>query len=201
MRRVHMVLAVIAVVLGALGLVPAASASSIEYGAPGWWNYHRPADYATVKSNTYVTLPDGTPIHCVLAQPAKNGVAARGRFPALIEEYLPYGGVGVLGDLPGGDDFWADHGYVAMSCDIRGTGLSGGVWKGLLSPQENRDNYYLLEWMRHQPWSNGRLGQMGGSYGGMTSMRVASGAVLAEPAPPSFDGAGAEAGAVAGFSS
>jgi hypothetical protein len=158
------------IVLGfcALGLAGTATAA-----APGWWNYNRPAQYTTVKSNVYVTMPDGTPIHCVLAQPAKDGGAVRGRFPALMEEYLPYGGLTATNDLPG-DDFWADHGYVGMSCDIRGTGLSGGVWEGLLSTQENRDNYNLLEWMRKQPWSNGRLGQMGGSYGGMTTMRVAS---------------------------
>ncbi len=174
MRRAHITATVLAVVLGALWLSAGAGASSIRFGAPAWWSYNRPADYTAVTSNIYVTLPDGTPIHCLLAQPAKNGAAAPGRFPALMEEYLPYGGVGLLGDVPGGDDFWADHGYVTTSCDIRGTGLSGGVWQGLLSAQENRDNYYLLEWMRHQPWSNGRVGQLGGSYGGMTSMRVAA---------------------------
>lgn len=174
MGRVNAWIAIATVVAGMLVLAGAAPAAPIVYGAPAWWSYNRPADYTTVTSNIYVTMPDATPIHCLLAQPAKNGVAASGRFPALIEEYLPYGGVGALGDLPGGDDFWADHGYVAMSCDVRGTGLSGGVWQGLLSAQENQDNYDLLEWMRRQPWSNGRLGQMGGSYGGMTSMRVAS---------------------------
>jgi hypothetical protein len=167
MRRFHVPVAVLGFVW-ALGLAATANAA-----APAWWSYNRPADYTTVKSNVYVTMPDGTPIHCVQAQPAKNGVAVPGRFPALMEEYLPYGGLTASNDLPG-DDFWADHGYVGMSCDIRGTGLSGGVWEGLLSAQENRDNYDLLEWMRKQPWSNGRLGQMGGSYGGMTTMRVAS---------------------------
>src|SRR5947209_3346869 len=162
----------LAVVAGTLALSPAAGAMTL--GGPAWWSYNRPADYSTVTTNVFVTMPDGTPIHCLLAQPAIGGVAAPSRFPSLIEEYDPYGGVRAASDLQPPDDFWADHGYVAMTCDVRGTGLSGGVWQGLLSAQENQDNHDLLEWMRAQPWSNGVLGQMGGSYGGMTTMRVAS---------------------------
>lgn len=168
MRKGRLGRAALAGVLGILGCAAPAAAA-----APGWWSYDRPADYGTVKSDVFVTVTDGTPIFCSLAQPAKSGTAAPGRFPALIESYTPYGGVGVTGELSS-DDYWADHGYVAMSCDVRGTGRSGGVWQGLLSWQENQDNYDLLAWMRAQPWSNGRLGQLGASYGGMTTMRVAA---------------------------
>jgi uncharacterized protein len=151
-------------------LVAAASAAAVQ---PAWWSNDRPAEYGTVKSHVFVPMGDGTPIHCVLGQPAVNGAAAPGQFPALITSYTPYGGLSVLGALPG-DDYWASRGYVAMSCDVRGTGYSGGVWQGLLSAVENQDNYELLAWMRRQEWSNGRLGQLGVSYGGMTAMRVAS---------------------------
>jgi uncharacterized protein len=151
-------------------LVAGATAAAAE---PEWWSYDRAAEYGTVKSHVFVPMSDGTPIHCVLAQPAVNGAAAPGRFPALITSYTPYGGLGVLGALPG-DDYWASRGYIAMSCDVRGTGSSGGVWQGLLSAVENQDNYELLAWMRRQEWSNGRLGQLGVSYGGMTAMRVAA---------------------------
>jgi hypothetical protein len=165
MRRFHVPFAVLVVVAWALGLAGTADAA-----APPWWSYNRPADYTTVQSDIFVPVRDGTLIRCVLAQPAKNGQVAPGRFPGLIEEYDPYGAQNV----GSGDDYWADHGYVSMVCDVRGTGLSGGVWQGLLSAQENQDNYDLLEWMRRQPWSDGRLGQLGKSYGGMTTMRVAS---------------------------
>jgi predicted acyl esterase len=194
MRRVQLLTVVAASVVAGLGIsgvaaaAAAADSGSIAYGAPSWWNYNRPAKYTTNTTPVYVTMADGTPIFCALHQPAgppmtvsENGVTetiqgqpAPGKFPGLIEEYDPYGGLGGLGAEPGTDDFWADHGYVSMYCEVRGTGQSGGVWLGLLSEQENLDNYQLLEWMRQQPWSNGRLGQLGGSYGGMTSMRVAS---------------------------
>jgi uncharacterized protein len=151
-------------------LVAVATAAAAE---PEWWSYDRAAEYGTVKSHVFVPMSDGTPIHCVLAQPAVDGAAAPGQFPALITSYTPYGALSVLGALPG-NDYWASRGYVAMSCDVRGTGSSGGVWQGLLSAVENQDNYELLAWMRRQEWSNGRLGQLGVSYGGMTAMRVAS---------------------------
>src|SRR3954469_22381983 len=165
MRRSLILAAVVAT------LVPGATARAGT--PPAWWSYDRKADYGTVKdNNVFVTMSDGTPIHCSVAQPATNGTAAAGRFPALMDDFTPYGGLGALSDLTA-DDYWADHGYVDVHCDIRGTGRSGGVWQGLLSWQENEDNYEILEWMRQQPWSNGRLGQLGASYGGMTSMRVA----------------------------
>jgi uncharacterized protein len=151
-------------------LVPAASSTA---AAPSWWSYDRPAEYGTVKDHVFVPMSDGTPIHCVLARPAVAGSTAPGTFPGLITSYTPYGALSVLGGLPG-NDYWAARGYVAMSCDVRGTGYSGGVWQGLLSALENQDNYELLAWMRQQEWSNGRLGQLGVSYGGMTAMRVAS---------------------------
>src|SRR4029077_16676953 len=97
---------------------------------PRWWSYDRPADYGTVKdNNVFVTMSDGTPIHCSVAQPAKDGAAAPGRFPALMNNYTPYGGLGALGDLTT-DDYWADRGYVDVTCDVRGTGRSGGAWQG-----------------------------------------------------------------------
>ncbi len=168
MRTARLYLATSIAALAALALTATAAAAE-----PAWWSYDRPPDYGTVKSHVFVLMSDGTPIHCVLAQPAQNGAAASGTFPALITSYTPYGALSALGALPG-DDYWASHGYVAMSCDVRGTGSSGGVWQGLLSAIENQDNYELLAWMRRQPWSNGRLGQLGVSYGGMTAMRVAS---------------------------
>jgi predicted acyl esterase len=160
-----------AAILTAL-LLPGGAAAGTQ---PAWWSYDRPATYTTARTNTFVFVRDGTPIHCVVDQPADtSGNPLAGPFPALITNYTPYGATNALGALPGGDNYWSDHGYVALSCDVRGTGLSGGVWQGLLSPLENVDNYDILAWMRQQPWSNGRLGQIGVSYGGMTSMRVAS---------------------------
>ena len=166
MRRGRLVAIGVAVACGAL-------TSPTVAAAPKWWSYDRKAQYTTSQSDVFVTVRDGTPIHCKLNQPALDAAPAPGRFPALMESYTPYGATNTPGGS-GGDDYWADRGYVSMICDIRGTGYSGGVWQGLLSAQENLDNYDLLAWMRAQPWSDGHLGQTGVSYGGFTSMRVAS---------------------------
>ena len=168
MRRGRLVAIGVAVACGAGALASPAAAT-----APSWWGYDRKAQFTTSQSDVFVTVRDGTPIHCKLNLPALNGAPAPGRFPALIESYTPYGATNGP-SASGGDDYWADRGYVSTICDIRGTGYSGGVWQGLLSALENQDNFDLLAWMRSQLWSNGVLGQTGVSYGGFTSMRVAS---------------------------
>src|SRR3954447_20438969 len=87
MRRSLILAAVVAT------LVPGATARAGT--PPAWRNYDRKADYGTVKdNNVFVTMSDGTPIHCSVAQPATNGTAAAGRFPALMDDFTPYGGVG-----------------------------------------------------------------------------------------------------------
>src|SRR4051812_50206292 len=128
MRRTWLVIAAVAVLAG----LPVGGASAAN-PQPAWWSYDRAANFTTARTNTFVLVRDGTPIHCVVDQPADaDGNALAGPFPALITVFTPYGGVNTLGALPGGDDFWSDHGYVAVACDIRGTGESGGYWQGVL---------------------------------------------------------------------
>jgi putative CocE/NonD family hydrolase len=66
------------------------------------------------------------------------------------------------------------HGYVVARCDVRGTGGSGGDFPSWFQPIEAQDNYDLIEWLARQPWSTGRVGQGGASYGSLTSQRVAA---------------------------
>src|SRR3954452_13169303 len=99
MRRGRLVAMGIAIVCGALA--PPAHAAP-----PAWWSYNRAAQYTTSQSEAFVTVRDGTPIHCVLNQPARNGAPAAGRFPALIESYTPYGAMDAQ-PIAAGDDYWA----------------------------------------------------------------------------------------------
>src|SRR5437868_1300703 len=109
MRRGRLVATGVAVACSAGALAAPAGAA-----APAWCRYDRRADYTTSQSDVFVTVRDGTPIHCKLNRPARNGSAVAARFPALIESYTPYGATN--GPSPsGGDDYWADHGYVAMT--------------------------------------------------------------------------------------
>src|SRR3954467_5787246 len=132
MRRGRLVVIGVALACGVGTLASPAAAT-----APAWGSYERKAQFHPGQTDVFVTVRDGTPIHCKLNQPALDGAPAPGRFPALIESYTPYGATNGP-SASGGDDYWADHGYVSTVCDIRGTGYSGGVWQGLLSALENQ---------------------------------------------------------------
>src|SRR4029079_9281614 len=71
------------VLAGAFLLLPGSTPAATG-AQPGWWSYDRPATYETVKTNVFVLMRDATPIHCVVSQPGRDGVALAGPFPSLI---------------------------------------------------------------------------------------------------------------------
>ena len=88
---------------------------------------------------------------------------ARGRSPAILvrtpygrESWRPYG------------EFFAQHGYVFVVQDVRGRGGSTGQHVPFLTEEE--DGAAALDWIVAQPWSDGRVGMMGPSYGSYASM-------------------------------
>ena len=66
---------------------------------------------------------------------------------------------------------FAKAGYVAVMQDCRGTRASEGV----MAPYNNegQDGYDTIEWIVRQPWCNGRVGMMGGSYVGAVQWQAA----------------------------
>ncbi|MHA1766882.1 MAG: CocE/NonD family hydrolase [Promethearchaeota archaeon] len=59
--------------------------------------------------------------------------------------------------------FFAQHGYVFVWQDVRGRGDSEGIMDQY---GEGQDGFDTIEWIAQQPWSNGKIGMQGGSYGG-----------------------------------
>ncbi|HUI95511.1 MAG TPA: CocE/NonD family hydrolase [Xanthobacteraceae bacterium] len=59
--------------------------------------------------------------------------------------------------------FYVARGYVYANMDVRGCGKSGGEFR-FLDRNEQKDLYDVIEWLGHQPWSNGKVGGMGQSY-------------------------------------
>lgn len=59
--------------------------------------------------------------------------------------------------------FYREQGYVYANMDVRGCGKSGGEFR-LLDEKEQKDLYDVIEWLGHQPWSNGKVGGLGQSY-------------------------------------
>src|SRR6185295_1550061 len=75
--------------------------------------------------------------------------------------------------------FWAEHGYTVVNQGTRGRYESSGEPYPLRD--ERRDGLETLEWLKKQPWFDGRLGMWGGSVFGYTQWAIAD----ALPAPPS----------------
>lgn len=66
------------------------------------------------------------------------------------------------------------HGYLFVRVDVRGTGGSEGVSLNEYVLQEQEDGYDAVEWLAEQSWCDGHVNMMGISYGGFTSLQVAS---------------------------
>jgi uncharacterized protein len=66
---------------------------------------------------------------------------------------------------------WVQAGYVFVAQDCRGTRASEGV----LAPYNNegQDGFDTIEWVTRQPWGNGRVGMIGGSYVGAVQWQAA----------------------------
>jgi uncharacterized protein len=65
----------------------------------------------------------------------------------------------------------AAHGYVVIVQDVRGRYTSAGEWYTFR--YESDDGYDAVEWSAALPYSNGKVGMMGGSYVGATQMLAA----------------------------
>ncbi len=60
--------------------------------------------------------------------------------------------------------YFAAHGYVFLTIDVRGRGNSEGAFTPLL--QEAKDGPDIVEWLAKQPYCNGKVAMWGGSYAG-----------------------------------
>ncbi len=96
-----------------------------------------------------------------------SGTGVAGRFPTVLIR-TPYG---KGADLPTGYLSFINHGYAVVMQDVRGRYASGGVFDVL--HQEGPDGYDTLNWIAAQPWSDGKVGMIGGSYVGIAQWRVA----------------------------
>lgn len=68
---------------------------------------------------------------------------------------------------------FSELGYAFAYQTVRGVGRSGGRLRPVT--QEFSDGQDAIAWIAAQPWSNGRIATMGGSYEGMTALYAAVG--------------------------
>jgi len=109
-----------------------------------------------------IPMRDGVHLSANIFRPA-----GAGPLPALLVR-TPYGkGAGLTAAYRP----FVEHGYVVVLQDVRGRYQSEGVFEPLR--QETNDNEDTLNWIAHQPWSNRRIGMLGGSYLGIVQWKAA----------------------------
>jgi len=120
----------------------------------------------------WIPMPDGIRLSATLYMP--DSVKPGETFPALLE-YLPYR----KDDATAARDYpvhhwFAAHGYVSVRVDIRGFGASEGTPTDReYSEQEQLDGEQVIAWLAAQPWSSGKVGMFGISWGGFNSIQMA----------------------------
>jgi putative CocE/NonD family hydrolase len=67
--------------------------------------------------------------------------------------------------------FFVDHGYAMVVQDVRGRYESEGTFDSFT--QEPGDGDDTLNWIARQPWSDGKIGMLGGSYVGIVQWKAA----------------------------
>ena len=72
--------------------------------------------------------------------------------------------------LPPIGEIYAERGYNVVLQACRGTDKSGGVFDPL--SHERDDGLATLDWIKQQPWFDGRLGTSGPSYLGYTQWAI-----------------------------
>ena len=153
---------------------PATDAAASRMDAPGptptWLGYDRPAEFQTVSTDIKVPMRDSASLRCTMTRPALNGAPAGGEHPVIVVNFFAYRALQQVAYLPV-TEYYAQRGYVTLACSPRGSGGTPGEFRPF-EAQESRDNYDLIEWAGVQPWSSGKVGQTGASYGGLATYKA-----------------------------
>lgn len=119
----------------------------------------------------WIPLSDGTRLSARIWLPVD---AEKDPVPAILE-YLPYRHRdGTYSRDNGIHSYFAGHGYASIRVDLRGSGESEGVLLDEYLKQEQDDALEVIAWIARQPWSTGKVGMMGISWGGFNSLQIAA---------------------------
>ncbi len=182
-RRPAVLAAALALLLS-LALPPAGAQQS---GAPEkvsrfgeYRGYSAPVYDSWVRTSRYLTMRDGVRLAADIIRPAKAGKAEEKPLPAIFTHTRYHrANVGKDGKIVSEADsplsqVFLKYGYVIVVVDVRGSGASFGTWTGLFNPEETQDAHEIIEWLAAQPWCDGNVGMVGGSYLGATQLMAAS---------------------------
>ncbi len=150
-------------------LLVAQAGANLAAQAPNPGNYSKAQYQVREWRNQLVPVRDGVRLSVDIYRPDSPD-----RVPTILS-ITPYDNAGTRVTAR----WWAERGYAVVWADSRGRFDSEGEWDPF-DAKHKTDGYDLVEWAARQPWSTGRVGMIGGSYGGWTQWWTAS------TAPPSL---------------
>jgi putative CocE/NonD family hydrolase len=145
--------------------------------------------------SVYVPMRDGVRRAVDVYRPLESGRPAAGKLPVvyLSQRYVrawknPDGtidspvarvqrdGTFTIGDGEGTGlySWYLRFGYAVVIADMRGAGASFGPEIEFNSLEAGRDEYDVIEWIAAQPWSSGKIGMLGISYGAESQLMAAA---------------------------
>lgn len=135
------------------------------------------------RTHSYITMPDGGRLSCVLFTPLKDGKEPNRPLP-LILSYTAYECLYYRTDENGNKtveqrvdfniDTLTDYGYIVAVVQIRGCGASFGVRKVVVSRREAADGAYVVDYLARQPFCDGNVMTSGMSYNGQSQLCILS---------------------------
>jgi uncharacterized protein len=131
--------------------IPALTAALLLLPAPA----RAQAPEVAIEWGVRIPLRDGTRLHATVYRPRDQAAPLPVVFtltPYIADTYHRFAMA------------MARDGYVFAAVDVRGRGNSGGTFEPFVN--EGRDGHDVVAWLAAQPWSTGRVGMWGGSYGG-----------------------------------
>jgi putative CocE/NonD family hydrolase len=131
----------------------------------------RPTGAAIAMEPVTIPMLDGVRLAADIFMPRDRDAGAR--FPVLLE-YLPYRKDESRARNHALYSYFVRHGYAVARVDIRGTGNSGGRTTPYeYSDIELDDGEAVIDWLSRQPWSSGKVGMFGISWGGFNAIQMA----------------------------
>lgn len=121
--------------------------------------------------NIWIPMPDGVRLAARLWVPE----GAENEPVPTIFEYIPYRKRDFKRQRDAGmHGYFAGHGYACLRVDIRGSGDSEGILTDEYLELELSDGEAILQWIEDQPWSDGKVGMIGISWGGFNGLQLAA---------------------------
>ncbi len=116
-----------------------------------------------IEMNVMVPMRDGVRLATDVYRPDRPG-----KYPVIMSR-IPYGTDSKMYKRVG--KYFARNDYILLAQDTRGIENSEGYWWPLV--YEIDDGHDTVDWIAEQPWYNGKLGTLGGSYFGYTQWEAA----------------------------